>query len=365
MIPVSQPIIPKKAYLYISECLKTGWVSSAGSFVEKFEEAFADYVGTKYAVATSNGTSALHLSLAALDIGKGDEVIVPTFTMIASVLPILYQRATPVLVDVEEQTGNIDVAKIEAKITKRTKAIMPVHMYGHPADMDNILKLAKKYNLFVIEDAAEAHGALYKSKKVGSFGNTGCFSFYGNKIITTGEGGIVTTNSKKLAERMKSLRNLARTPSKHFLHQEVAYAHRMSNLQAALGLAELEEINKYIKRKRKIAELYNKLLANVPDVILPTEQPYGRSIFWQYGVRFVNHSPKKIAEKLARDGIETRLFFITMHSQPAFKNLGLFKNETYPVAEKLEQTGLCIPSGVALPISDIKKVVKSLQSALS
>lgn len=359
MIPVSEPLIGKNASKYIEECLKTGWVSSAGSYVEKFEEAFAKFIGTKYAVATNSGTSALHLSLAVLDIQKGDEVILPSFTMIASLLPIIYQGAIPILVDVEKQTCNINPLLIEKKITKKTKAIMPVHMYGHPVNMEPIIELARKYNLAVIEDAAEAHGAeclVNKQwKKVGSIGDLGCFSFYGNKIITTGEGGMITTNNKHLAERAKSLRNLARTPGRHFLHQEIAFAYRMSNVQAAVGLAELEEIKKYIKRKIAIANLYQEQLGVISEICLPQQAPYAKSVFWQYGI-LLQTKRKTVAQLesyLKKHTIETRRYFTPMHRQPACIKRGLFKNENYPIGEQLEQLGLCLPSGVAISDKDL------------
>lgn len=370
MIPISQPLIAKNAKKYVNECLQTGWVSSAGSFVEKFEEKFARFVGTRYAVATSSGTSALHLALASLHIEKNDEVIVPTYTMIASVLPLLYIGAKPVFLDSEKATGNMDVSLVEQLITKKTKAIMPVHMFGHPVDMAPITRLAKKYGLAVIEDSAEAHGAQYYSQKdkkwmkVGSIGTIGCFSFYGNKIITTGEGGMLTTNSKKIADRAKSLRNLARTPGQHFLHKEIAFAYRMSNLEAAVGLAELEEIDRYIKRKREIAKKYNKLLADIPAVQLPVEKSYAKSVFWQYGILLQNGTtPSSLARELQKHNIETRRFFVPMHKQPA---LEAFKTHNrYPVAEKLYQQGLCIPSGVALTDQQQITVVHALKRILA
>lgn len=365
MIPVSQPIIGRNAKKYLLDCVKSGWVSSKGTYVERFEKAFARYIGTKYAVASSNGTSAIHLALAALNIGPGDEGIIPTLTMIATALPIIYTGATPVLADSEPITGNIDVGKIESKITRRTRAIIPVHLHGHPADMTEINNIARKYHLAVIEDAAEAHGAEIHGKKVGSFGDMGCFSFYGNKIITTGEGGMVTTNNKKLADRMRSLRNLARTPGRHFLHQEVAYAYRMSNLQAALGLAQTEEAGRYVAKKRRIAHIYTRSLNHIPALTLPAELPGYTSVYWQYGIVFKNKKTRDlVGQKLAARGIETREFFTPLHRQPAFTKRGLFTGESYPVAENLSVRGLCIPSGLALSGADIGNICTTLQSLL-
>lgn len=365
MIPVSDPIIAKNAKKYLLTCLTSGWVSSRGPFIERFERVFARFIGTKYAVATSSGTSALHLSLAALRIGPGDEVIVPTLTMIATALPIMYQGATPVLVDSEPGTGNIDVQKIKAKITRRTRAIIPVHLHGHPANMTAIMDLAKKHHLAVVEDAAEAHGAEFKGRKVGSFGDAGVFSFYGNKIITTGEGGMVTTNNKALADRMRSLRNLARTPGKHFLHQEVAFAYRLSNLQAALGLAQTEEADRFVDRKRAIAKKYNELLSGVSGIILPVERHGYKSVYWQYGIVFSGELMRNTVEKLlAKRGIETREFFVPLHRQPAFTKRGLFSKERYPVSEMLSARGLCLPSGLTLTDNEITYVCKNLVSSL-
>lgn len=366
MIPVSQPVMGRHAKKYLLDCLETGWVSSKGPYVERFERAFADFIGTKYAVAASSGTSSLHLALAALTIGPDDEVILPALTMIATVLPVLYTGATPVLVDSEPATGNIDITKIEKRITKKTRAIIPVHLHGHPADMAGIMKLAKKYHLAVIEDAAEAHGAKIRGKNVGSFGDMGCFSFYGNKIITTGEGGMVTTNHTGLAERIRSLCNLARTPGRHFLHQEIAYAYRMSNLQAALGLAQTEDADRFVAKKRRIAETYTRLLQHMHGITLPVEVPGYTSVYWQYGILFKNKKIRDmIAQKLAARGIETREFFIPLHHQPALIHKGLFTHQKFPVADTLSRRGLCLPSGLALGTKDIHFVCRIIMQALT
>ncbi len=365
MIPVSEPLIGRNEKKYVLDCLTSGWVSSKGSYIRRFENAFARLIGTKYAVACSSGTGAIHLALAALHIGPGDEIIVPTLTMIATALPIVYLGAKPILVDSEKNTGNINVSKIEEKITKKTRAIIPVHLHGHPADMAAVRKLAKKYKLAVIEDAAEAHGAKIRNKLAGSFGDMGCFSFYGNKIITTGEGGMVTTNNKRLADRMRSLRNLARTPNKHFLHQEIAYAYRLSNVQAALGLAQTENAKNFIAKKRTIAQKYSRLLSGVNGLRLPSELPGYTNVYWQYGILFNSKQTRdSVEKKLAKNGIETREFFIPLHRQPAFKKIGLFTGERYPVAEHLSSHGLCLPSGVALTGADIAYVCTTLRSLL-
>jgi perosamine synthetase len=352
-IPVAQPILTNNAKKYLLDCVDSGWLSSIGPYVARFEKTFAKYIGVRYGIATNSGTSAIHIALASLDIKNGDEVILPTLTMIATVLPIIYLGATPVLIDSEKETGNIDVAKIEEKISKKTRAIIVVHLHGHPVDMDPILDLANKYNLKVIEDAAEAHGAQYKGKKVGSFGNISCFSFYGNKIITTGEGGMCLTDDKKLAEKIRALGDIDRHHKRHFYHEKIAYTYRMSNLQAAVGLSQLENINEFVEKKRQIAVKYFKKLSSIPYLVLPEEKPYAKSVFWQYGVLVKKNlygNSLSLAKYLNRLGIETRPFFMPMHQQPAFFKKGLFNKEKYPVAEFLSQKGLCLPS--ALTVTD-------------
>lgn len=369
MIPISKPLISKKAKKYLLECLNSGWVSSKGPFIERFEKSFAKFVGTKYAIATSSGTSALHLSLAALNIGPADEVIVPCLTMIAAALPIIYVGAKPTLVDSELETGNIDVSKIESAITKKTKAIIVVHLNGHPADMNPLLKLAKKYKLTVIEDAAESHGAEYKMpnswQMVGSMGDLGCFSFYGNKIVTTGEGGMVVTNNKILAERVRSLRNLARSNEKHFYHQEIAFAYRMSSLQAALGLAQLEQAEKIIKIKKDLAAVYMDQLKNIPELRLPTQKSYAKRIYWNFDILIKPPlSPEKIAKYLTNHEVESRNFVIPLHLQPAFLKLNLFKGEKYSVAEKLSKLGLSLPLGPNIKVAEIEFICGLIKKAL-
>lgn len=385
MIPISKPIIPKKAKKYLLDSLNSGWISGAGPYVAKFEDQFANFTGAKFAIACSSGTTAIHLALASLNIGPGDEVILPSFTMISTILPVIYTGATPILVDVEDSTGNIDPNLVEKKLTHKTRAIIPVHINGHPADMTSLLNLAQKYNLSIIEDAAEAHGAEYKLppsslrrpclptgrqgsiKKVGSIGNLGCFSFYANKIVTAGEGGMVTTNSSQLSARLRSLRNLARSPKKHFYHQEIAFNYRMSSLQAALGLASLEEVEMILQRKRKIASLYNQLLKDIKSIELPSEASWAKSVYWQYGIKIKSGSKlnrDQLADILASNNIETRNFFIPLHLQPVFKKMGLFKGEKYPVAENLGKVGLNIPTGPNIKISQIRYIAKIIKDSL-
>ncbi len=351
MIPVCEPLLGDKELEYVANAVKTNWISSAGKYVEEFERKFAAYCGCKYGVTTTSGTTALHLALAALGIKRGDEVIVPTYTMAASVMAIVYVGATPVLVDAEPDTCNMDVTKIEAKISGRTKAIMPVHIYGHPCDMDPIIDIAKKYNLYLVEDAAEAHGALYKGRKAGSMSDFGCFSFYANKIITTGEGGMVVTDNEKLAERARRLKDLAHSKEERFVHTDIGFNFRMTNLQAAIGVAQLERIDELREMRRQNAADYNKRLKDIPGVRTPVEREWAESVYWMYAIVIEDEfglSRDKVMKELEKRGIQTRAFFVPMHVQPCFLNMGLFKGETYPVAEELGRNGLYLPSSSGL-----------------
>ena len=359
-IPVCEPFLTGKEMEYVMDCLRTNWISSAGKYVNEFEQRFAEYIGCKYGISTTSGTTALHLALAALKIGRGDEVIVPAFTMIAPVFAVVYTGAKPVLVDADPETWNIDVNKIEEKITPNTKAIIPVHIYGHPCDMDPIMEIAEKYNLWVIEDAAEAHGAEYKGKKVGSFGHVSCFSFYANKIITTGEGGMIVTNDEKIAERARRLKDQAYSPERRFLHTDIGFNYRMTNIQAAIGLAQLEHIDEFVEMRRRNAYLYNSRLKDVPGITLPPEKEWAKNVYWMYSILIEENefgmSRDELMERLKGRGIETRTFFIPMHEQPAFLNLGLFKGERYPVAERLGKQGLYLPSSTGLKKEEIEYI---------
>ena len=365
MIPVNKPHISKNAVKYVTECVKTGWISSSGSYIKTFEENFAKFIGVKHAITTTSGTAALHLALLALGIKKGDEVILPSHTMIASAAAVVYTGATPVLVDVERDTWNMNVKQIESKITKRTKAIMPVHIYGLPVDMDGILKLAKKYKLYVVEDAAESLGAKYHGKITGSLGTIGCFSFYANKIVTTGEGGMVTTNSDKLAKRLRILKDLAHSTKRRFLHNEIGYNYRMTNMQAALGVAQLEEVKKYIEKKEWMASIYKQRLSKIEGISLPVQNIKTTNVYWMYGILVENNfgiTRDELMKKLLEKGIETRTFFIPMHRQPALKKLGLYKGERYPVSDEIGRKGLYLPSGLAITKEEIDTICKTIET---
>lgn len=363
MIPVNTPLLNGNEEKYLLKCIRTGWISSEGPFIKEFEEKFSEYVGRKFGVAVSNGSGALDIAVQSLKIGPGDEVVMPTFTIISPAQSVIRAGAKPVLVDSDPKTFNMDVSQIEKKITKKTKAILVVHIYGLPVDMDPILKLCKKYKLYLIEDAAEMHGQTYKGKMCGSFGDISTFSFYPNKHLTTGEGGMVMTNNPKLAERCQILRNLAFEPKeRRFVHHELGWNYRMTNMQAALGLAQLEKIQQHVTKKRKIGNAYQKGLKEIAGFQLPlVKTEYAENIYWVFSlVADTQKLCEDTVEKLNAEGIGTRPFFWCMHEQPVFKNMGLFKNEKYPVAEKLARNGFYIPSGLGLTDENIKKVIKSL-----
>jgi len=365
MIPICAPLLGEEELEYITNCIKTNWISSKGKYVNEFEEKFAEYCGCKYGVTTTSGTTALHLALASLGIKREDEVILSAFTMIATAFAVVYCGAKPVLVDAEPETWNMNVNQIEKKITERTKAIMTVHIYGHPCDMDPIMKIAKQHNLYIIEDAAEAHGAEYKGKKAGGIGDIGCFSFYANKIITTGEGGMIVTNDEEIAERAKSLRNLSFPIGRQtYLHSELGYNYRMTNIQAAIGLAQFERIEELVEMRRKNARLYNSYLKEIDGLTLPIEKKWAKNVYWMYSILVEGDfgiSRDKLMDKLIERGIETRTFFIPMHKQPVFHKMDLFKGECYPVAQEIAKKGLHLPSGSSLKEEEIRYICDAIK----
>ncbi|MDI6892269.1 MAG: DegT/DnrJ/EryC1/StrS family aminotransferase [Actinomycetota bacterium] len=358
-IPVAEPYLGGNELKYVSDCIESGWISSVGEYVIRFENDFSKFCGTKYAVATSNGTVAIHLALEVLEVGEGDEVIVPTFTFASTAFAVSYTGARPVFVDSEPATWNIDPQRIEEKITPRTKAIIPVHLYGHPVDMDPLLQLARKHNLYVIEDAAEAHGAEYKGRRVGSLSDVGCFSFYGNKIITTGEGGMLTTDSEEILEKARLLRDVAMSPEKRYWHSRIGFNYRMTNLQAAVGVAQLERIEELIQRKREIAEIYASLLRDLPGVTLPPEASWAKNVYWMYSVLIEDDfGPKrdKVMTGLRERGVDSRPFFYPLHTLPPYNG-----GEKFPVAEKIARKGINLPSGVTLTKEEIGRVIEALR----
>lgn len=367
-IPVNEPLLNGNEKKYLTECIDTGWISSGGPFVKKFEKEFSKKVNRKFGIAVCNGSSALDVALAAIKIEKGDEVIMPTFTIISCAASIVRIGAVPVLIDCDEKLWNMNIDQIENRITKKTKAIMIVHIYGLPVDIDPVLKIADKYNLKIIEDAAEMIGQTYKGKPCGSFGDISIFSFYPNKHITTGEGGMVVTDEPVLADRCRLLRNLFFDKERRFIHEELGWNFRMTNLQAALGIAQLEKLDDSIARKRHIGLLYTELLSGISDIQLPIKNTeYADNIYWVYGIVLKSNvlfNATETIKRLKRNNIGCRHFFWPMHIQPVFQKMGLFKNESYPVAERLAKRGFYIPSGLALIDEQIKRVSDTIKEIL-
>jgi perosamine synthetase len=364
-IPVNEPLLDGNEKKYLAECIDSGWISSEGPFVERLEEGVAGRIGRKHGIAVCNGSAALDVAVGALRLGPGAEVILPTFTIISCAAAVIRAGATPILVDADARTWNMDVTQIESKITARTKAIMVVHIYGMPVDMDPIFALAERYNLRVIEDAAEAIGQTYKRNPCGSFGDISVFSFYPNKHITTGEGGMVLTDDLLLAERCRSLRNLC-FGKKRFVHDELGWNYRMSNVQAALGVAQLERLNAFINRKKETGSQYRELLRDVEWLELPVgETPYAKNIYWVYGVVLKDEVPfaaEEAMNRLAAAGIGTRPFFWPLHEQPCFRKQGMFEKMSYPVAERIARRGFYLPSGLALEDAEIDSVAAQIRA---
>jgi perosamine synthetase len=339
MIPVNEPILNGNEKKYLAECIDSGWISSEGPFVKKFEEGFASYLGVKHGIAVCSGTAALEIAVSAINLKPGDEVILPTFTIISCALAVIRRGGKPVLVDVEPDTWCMNINQVKDKISSKTKAIMPVHMYGHPVDMDPILELSEKHNLHVIEDAAEVHGAEYKGKKCGSIGHINCFSFYANKIITTGEGGMVVTDDHGLAERAR-------------LHRNLCFKE---------GRRRIEE---FVEIKRKNGAAYNQYLMDIEWIHKPVEKEWAKNVYWMYGIVLDEDSSlssEDFAGRLREKRIGTRPFFLGMHEQPVFRKMGLFKGEHYPESERIARQGLYLPSGLTLTDDKINEVVKAVR----
>lgn len=358
-IPIAKPEIDKEELRNVIKAVKSGWVSSKGPFIEEFEERFSTYIGVKHGIVTSNGTTALHLALVALGIGRGDKVLIPSLTFIAVANAVTYTGAEPIFVDSHPEYWCMDPLEIEGKVDAQTKAIIVVHLYGHPCDMDEIMRIAEAHKLHIIEDCAEAHGAEYKGKKTGSFGIINCFSFYGNKIITTGEGGMCLTNNHALAGKMRILRDHGMTPTKKYWHEVIGFNYRMTNIQAALGVAQLKKIDRLINKKRKIAITYKELLQNLAAVTPAPEMPWAKNVYWLYSVLVKKSLRDKIIKHLNGQGIEARPFFYPIHTMLPYKH-----DLTLPVAENLSAKGLSLPSGPRVSENEIEEVVKSLREVL-
>ena len=363
MINVCEPTIGEEEIANVMDAVRSGFISgTGGKYIKEFEEKFAKYIGMNHAVTCSNGTTALHLALETLGIGRGDEVIVPDHTMVATADAVLYTGARPIFVDAEPRTYNIDVNKIEEMITERTKAIMPVHIYGHPAMMDEIMKIAKEHNLLVVEDAAEAIGAEYKGKKVGTFGHINCFSFYANKIMTCGEGGMVVMNAEKTVDRARKLKDLSHSNIR-FIHDELGWNYRMSNLHAAIGSAQMDKVEKLVEMRRNNAKLYNELLQDVKGIRLPIEEPWAKCVYWMYNILLEDNFPmsrERFMDELFGKGIQARTFFYGMHEQ-------LFimpKGERFPVTEYISRRGLYLPSSSHLKKEEIEYICNTIKEII-
>ncbi|USN45012.1 MAG: DegT/DnrJ/EryC1/StrS family aminotransferase [Candidatus Woesearchaeota archaeon] len=358
-VRMAEPNLEGNELKYVSECVTTNWISSAGKFVKEFEENFATFCGTTHATSVSNGTTALHLVLVALGIGPGDEVLVPANTFGATAAVVKHAHATPVLVDIDKDTWNMSPEDAEKKITKHTKAIIPVHLYGVPADMDAIMALAKKHNLNVIEDAAESHGATYKGKRVGSIGDAGCFSFYGNKIITTGEGGMVVTNNAALHKAMTEIKNHGMTPEKRYWHDVVGYNYRLTNIQAAVGVAQLERIESFLEKREQIAAWYAEELKGITGLRFQQTPKDAKSVMWMYPLyleKDFGMTRDELIEKLTAAGIDNRKSFASLHTMPPYKSEGDFS-----VSQSVADNALVLPLHVGMTKEDVKAVCQVIR----
>lgn len=369
MIPVNEPVLDGNERKYLNECIDTGWISSEGPFIREFEKLFAARVGRKHGVAVCNGSAALDAALAAMNLAPGDEVIMPTFTIISCATAITRLGAIPVLIDCEADTWNMDVTAVEARITPKTRAIMVVHLYGLPVDMDPILEIAKRHNLQVIEDAAEMIGQTYRGKPCGSFGDLSTFSFYPNKHVTTGEGGMIVTDDDELAEKLRRLRNLGFSPPRRFVHEELGWNFRMTNLQAAVGLAQLERLDEFVARKRHIFARYTELLSGTPGIELPVAaKDFATNINWVYGIVIsddVEFDAEEAMARFAKLGIGTRPFFWPMHEQPVYLRMGFFRGEKHPNAERIARRGFYLPSGLALTDAQMDRVAEAVKEVFA
>lgn len=367
MIPVCEPLITARDIELVNDALTSGWISSSGKYLDLFEDQWAAFCGMPYGIAVSNGSTALDIAAELLDLKPGDEVIMPAFTIISPAQSIVRAGGVPVLVDSNPITWQMDIEQIEEKITSRTRAILVVHIYGHPADMDPIMAMSEKYGLVVIEDAAEVHGAEYKGKRCGGIGHISTFSFYANKLVTTGEGGMVLVKSKEHAERARSLRNLCFQPKRRFLHESLGYNYRMTNVQAAMGIGQIERIAETVFRKRQIAHYYNTAFSDIPGIRLPVEMPWARNVYWVYGMvleKELEVDSVQMMSRLRELGVDTRPFFLGMHEQPVFHHRGLFNDESYPVAEYLASQGFYIPNGLSLNNDQLAKVADAVRESL-
>ena len=373
MIPVNEPVLTDKDFEFLKDAFTSGWISSAGKYIEEFEQNWAEYCGMRYGISVSNGTAAIQLALDAAGIGKGDEVIMPSFTIISCGQAVTNLGAIPVLVDSDVNTWCMDVTSIESRVTKKTKAIMVVHMYGHPVDMDVVMGIAKKHNILVIEDAAEVHGAKYLSNRgtsseqwlvCGGIGDISTFSFFANKLITTGEGGMVLTSDSGINDRAMMLRNLCFNNERRFRHYELGYNYRLTNMQAAIGVSQIQRIEEIVERKIEIGRYYQEQLSQIEGIQLQKQESWAKGVFWINGLVLddsLNCTAEKFCDELRKLGVDTRPFFLGMHEQPVFASKGLFIGEKYPVSERIAKQGFYLPSGLSLTIDQVDEVINSFK----
>ena len=373
MIPVNEPVLTDKDFEFLKDAFTSGWISSAGKYIEEFEQNWAEYCGMRYGISVSNGTAAIQLALDAAGIGKGDEVIMPSFTIISCGQAVTNLGAIPVLVDSDVNTWCMDVTSIESRVTKKTKAIMVVHMYGHPVDMDVVMAIAKKHNILVIEDAAEVHGAKYLSNRgtsseqwlvCGGIGDISTFSFFANKLITTGEGGMVLTSDSGINDRAMMLRNLCFNNERRFRHYELGYNYRLTNMQAAIGVSQIQRIEEIVERKIEIGRYYQEQLSQIEGIQLQKQESWAKGVFWINGLVLddsLNCTAEKFCDELRKLGVDTRPFFLGMHEQPVFASKGLFIGEKYPVSERIARQGFYLPSGLSLTIDQVDEVINSFK----
>ena len=364
-IPVAEPVLGEEELANVVDAMRSGWISSLGRYIPEFERDFASFCGAAHGVAVANGTMALHLALAGVGVGPGDEVLVPSLTFVATASAVRYCGARPVFIDSSPETWQLDVSALEGKVTARTKAIVPVHLYGHPCDMDPILDLAARRGFAVVEDAAEAHGAEYRGRRVGALGTVGCFSFYGNKIITTGEGGMCLCDDPVLAERLRLLRDHGMDPKRPYWHEVVAYNYRMTNLQAAVGVAQVKRLPAFVEKKRTIARWYAEALAPLERaglLRLHPEAAWARSVYWMYCVVLASTplTVDHVRSQLSDRGVDSRPFFHAVHTLPPYAG-----SDRLPVAEELAARGLNLPSGVGLEREQVERVARALTEALA
>lgn len=372
MIPVNSVSLTPEDLANVSEAVETGWISSSGRFIEEFETSWAAYCGRRFGVAVSNGTTALQLAVAALRPEPGAEIVMPSFTIMSCALAALYNDCVPVLVDCDPDTWCLDVDQVADKLSERTFAVMPVHMYGHPADMDPLTRMSAERGVRVIEDAAQAHGAQYLADgsewtRCGGFGTVSSFSFYANKPVTTGEGGMLLTDDDEVAERARGLRNLAFRKDRRFVHAELGFNFRLTNVQAALGVGQVARIEQIVARKREVARAYAARLGALETVQLPVEREWARSIYWMFGLVVSEETgldAAEVARRLAERGVETRPFFVGLHEQPVLTGRGLFAGETYPVTHRLARQGLYLPSGLGLSDEEVGRVCDAVEEVL-